>query len=108
MAAISAVDRFIGFISNVAGVDPGVLDNLNFDKTAIRYANDLGVPADLIRSDEEKQQMRESRAQAQQQAQQEQQMMEQAKVAPQALKTLSETEMTPDSILGQAAGALMQ
>ena len=108
MAAISAVDRFIGFISNVAEVDPGVLDNLNFDKTAIRYANDLGVPADLIRSDEEKQQMRESRAQAQQQAQQEQQMMEQAKVAPQALKTLSETEMTPDSILGQAAGALMQ
>lgn len=108
MAAISAVDRFIGFISNVAGVDPGVLDNLNFDKTAIRYANDLGVPADLIRSDEEKQQMRESRAEDQQKAQQEQQMMEQAKVAPQALKTLSETEMTPDSILGQAAGALMQ
>lgn len=108
MAAISAVDRFIGFISNVAGVDPGVLDNLNFDKTAIRYANDLGVPADLIRSDEEKQQMRESRAEDQRKAQQEQQMMEQAKVAPQALKTLSETEMTPDSILGQAAGALMQ
>lgn len=108
MAAISAVDRFIGFISNVAGVDPGVLDNLDFDKTATRYANDLGVPADLIRSDEEKQQIRESRAQAQQQAQQEQQMMEQAKVAPQALKTLSETEMTPDSILGQAAGTLMQ
>lgn len=108
MAAISAVDRFIGFISNVAGVDPGVLDNLDFDKTAIRYANDLGVPADLIRSDEEKQQMRESRAEDQQKAQQEQQMMEQAKVAPQALKTLSETEMTPDSILGQAAGALMQ
>lgn len=108
MAAISAVDRFIGFISNVAGVDPGVLDNLDFDKTAIRYANDLGVPADLIRSDEEKQQMRESRAEDQRKAQQEQQMMEQAKVAPQALKTLSETEMTPDSILGQAAGALMQ
>ena len=106
MSAIAAVDRYVAFLFNAATAKPEVLDNLDFDKMALHYANDLGVPGDLIRNEEEVQQMRESRAQDQQEAMQEQQMLEQAKIAPQALKTLNETEMSPDSILGRMAGVI--
>lgn len=108
MAATSAIDRFVAFLSNNAQLDPGSLDILSFDKTSTRYANDLGVPAELLRSEEEIQMIRESKAQAQQEEQKKLEMMEQAKIAPQALKTLSETNMDPDGILAKASGMLSQ
>ena len=108
MAAIGAVDRYMGFLSNMSAVDPQILDNIDMDKTAVRYASDLGVPAELMREEEAIAQIRQGRAQRQQEMQQREQAMAEAQVVPGAAKALSEAEPTPNNLLGQIAGAMAE
>ena len=78
MEEVYATEQYIMSMANVAGVDPTVLDNINFDAVATVTGSGRGVPQSIMRTADEVQQLRESRQKAQEeqaQAQQQQAMM---------------------------------
>lgn len=85
----AGIERLLGLVGNLVGVDRTVMDNINLDRTVIRYGSDLTVPPDLMNTDEERQTIRANRAQAEQQAQ----ALQLADAAAKGAKTLSETEV---------------
>jgi hypothetical protein len=68
MIGMSAVERTVGFITQVAAVDPSAMDKLDIDETIDRLADMTGVPPQMIRPTEEAVALREQRAQKQQAA----------------------------------------
>lgn len=71
----------INIVAPIMNADPKVLDNLDGDKV-LKYVFDImGVPAKVLRTDNDVQKLRESRAKAEEQVAQEQQQMHQAEVA---------------------------
>lgn len=87
---VNAIERTVGFAGNLAAVNPAVLDKIDFDQAVDEYASIQGVPQSLVRSDEDVEALRASRAQ-QEQAQQ---AMAMAQPAVQSAKVLSETKVT--------------
>jgi hypothetical protein len=66
-----AIDRLTGYIGGLAKAGaPEAFDKLNVDNAVERFGSLVGAPVEVIRSDEEVAQLRQSRAQAQQQASQ--------------------------------------
>lgn len=61
------VERFAGFLGNLAAASPDILDKIDMDQTADEYADMMGVPASIVRSDDEVKKLREGRR-AQEQA----------------------------------------
>lgn len=95
LVGIGGVERFAGFAGQVAGIDPGVLDKVNSDQMLDVYADITSLPPGIVRTDEEVQAIRDSRAQAQQAQAQQQQMVDAANAA----KTMSETDIQGDNAL---------
>lgn len=108
LVAASAIDRFTGLIGGLAkaqadaGEAPTVLDKLDFDQTADEYAEALGVPPTVVRSDEQVEQLREQRAQAAQ-AQATAAAAEPVSKVAKAAKDLSETQVQGRSVLDRMA-----
>lgn len=90
MLGIAGVDRFTGFVGQLAAADPSVLDKIKSDKVVDVYADMTSVPPNIVRSDDEVKLIRDQRAKAQQ-AQAQAQMM-QAQV--QNAQTLSQTPVS--------------
>ena len=65
MVSTAAVEQFVGFIGQVSAVFPEVLDTINPDQMADSYAEWIGVPPSMLHSQEERDRMREARAQRQ-------------------------------------------
>ena len=87
LIGITGVDRFTGFVSQMAQVDPSVLDKIKADKVVDVYADMTSVPPSIIRTDEEVSAIRDQRAQAQQQAA----AAQQAQTMAQTAQTMSQT-----------------
>jgi len=84
---VGAIESSIVSISQMAAVDPTVLDTVDMDAAARQIMEGRGAPASISRSPEAVSQLREQRAQAQQQAQQQQQQHELAqKTVPIAMQ----------------------
>lgn len=99
MKAISTggVERYAGFIGNLAGANPEVLDNFDMDAAAQEYADMVGVPARLVRPIEDVTKLREARSASQMQGEQMAAAQGAATVAKdgaQAAKLLSEADAT--------------
>ena len=77
--ATGAMERFSGFVGQMAAVKPDVLDKWDADETADQYADALGVPPSIVVSDDKVKAIREGRAAKQKQAEQAEMM---ATVAP--------------------------
>ncbi|MCR5564006.1 MAG: head-tail connector protein [Desulfovibrio sp.] len=73
LVSTSPLDQTMVFVSGLAKGAPDVLDNINTDVAVRMYADKLGAPASLLRSEEEVEVIRKQRAEAQQMAAQEQQ-----------------------------------
>jgi hypothetical protein len=106
-AGLTAIERFTGFIATAQAVDQRVLDKFDADQAADEYADILGVPPTIIRSDDEVAKLREARAQAEQAAQMAA-AAEPAMQATQAVKNLGDAnagggESALERMLGQAA-----
>lgn len=91
----ASMERIFGFVGNVAGAKPEVLDNIDADEAVREYAEILGGPPTLLRERSEVAEDRKKRAAAQQR----QEEMAQAAAAAQAgqqvaqgAKLLSETD----------------
>jgi hypothetical protein len=104
-----SMERFASFVGNMAAVKPGVLDKLDEDQSVDEYADMLGVPPSIVRSDDEVQEIRTQRAEAeraQQQAEQAVQATQAMQQGANAAKVLAETDGgnrqgTPNDILAR-------
>lgn len=97
---LGAMERTLGLLGNLSGAYPTALDKLNPDQFFDEYAEGAGVPASIIRTDDEVASIREDRAQ-QQQAQT---AMAAASQGADTAKVLSEARVSPDSLLSQLTG----
>lgn len=88
MVGLQSIDRFVGFVGNLAQVYAEGLDKVNFDQAIDSYGEGLGVDPNIVRTDDEALAIRQNRAA--QQAMQQQVMLEQeqAKTA----KTLADAD----------------
>jgi hypothetical protein len=98
------IERFNGFLGPVVGVVPSVLDVVDWDAQARKYAELTNQPNDMLRRPEEVDEIRAER-EAQEQAMRQIAMAEQG---AQAAKTLGDTKVTTDTALGQLMGQLGQ
>lgn len=86
------VESFLGTLSQVAAIKPGVLDKINEDKTVDVIARIKGVTPEILRSAEEVEAIREQRAQMEAAAmkmQAVQSMVGTAKVGTEAMKNVA-------------------
>lgn len=103
IASTSSIEQFIAFIGNIAGVNPNVLDVINFDETAYKYAESIGVDASILRSNQEIQQIRQEKQQAEQQANAQNEMATMASMASSLGNTPLNDQSKPsvlDSVIG--------
>ena len=100
MIAAPGVEQFVGFLGNLAGVSPEVLDKINIDAVVDEYGEILGVSPKIIRGEEDVAQIRQARAEAAQAAQQQEMMMQGA----QGAKLLSEAKLGGGSALDAMLG----
>lgn len=69
---VTAVQNLMINVAQMAQIDPTVMDNINLDHAVQICGDGLGVPLDVLRTEEEIAQLRQAK-QDQQQAMQEQQ-----------------------------------
>jgi hypothetical protein len=109
LVTTGAIDRYSSFIGGLAkfqadaGESVNVIDKFDIDQAADEYADALGVPPTIVRSDDQVAELRESRAQ-QQQAQQLAQAAQPAAQAAKAAKDLSQTEVNGRNVLEAMVG----
>jgi len=96
LVATGAVDRLVGFTSQVAQVWPEARHKVNASRAIDEYAESLGVDPSMIRSDDEVAAMAQAEAQQAAQAQ----AMASAQQGVDIAKTASETNMNEDNALG--------
>jgi hypothetical protein len=103
------IPEMLNFIQMTYQYDPSVIDNLNLDKTFQRFGDSLGVPADIMRTEEEIMMIREQRMLQQQalaEQQQQQQQMEQVGQASQAAKNVGSIDpQRLEQIISTVSGA---
>ena len=76
MGDVQAIERWVGALTQMAQLNPEVLDIVDFDAVANKLADRHGVPADVRHGMQEVEQKRMQRAQMQQQMMQQQAAME--------------------------------
>lgn len=101
---LGSLERFVGFVANVAQAKPEALDKLNVDQAIDSYAIMSGVSPTVVVPEEDVQATRQQRAQQQQQ----QQAMQMGMAAAQGAKTLSEAQTADPSVLSAMAGGVQQ
>lgn len=98
MVGTNAIDQLFGSVAIWAQTNPEVVDKIDYDQGVDQYAEMLGTPPNLVKSDQAVAQVRKSR----QQALAQQQALETAKMAADSGKVLSETKLNQDSALDEA------
>lgn len=101
-AANAGSDRALMWLNSAMQVNPEVADGANFDAWWRSKAEDGEVPADVVRSEEEIQELRAARQQAMAQQQQMAGMQQAAATA----KTLSDTSMDEGTALSAVANGM--
>ena len=101
LVGLGGVERFTGFISEVASVDAAVLDKINTDQLVDVYGDMTSIPPGIVRSDEAVEEMRQQRAEMQAQ----QAKMEQIQQAAGTAQTLSQTNTGEGNALSDILAA---
>lgn len=99
LVGATAIERTAEFVSVLAPTNPEVVDKLDFDETIDQYGEIVGIPPNMIRSDDDVAEIRRQRAEQQQQIAQQ----EQALAAIEGAKGLSEIPLDGDNALNSIA-----
>lgn len=97
MVGLGSIERFAGFMGNMASANPEVMDKWNLDETIDEYGEMIGLSPKIINSKEEVAAVRAQRAKAQQAAQQ----MQMAEQGAKAAATLSQADVSGDNALAK-------
>jgi hypothetical protein len=98
----ASMESTAAFAMNLAQANPDAIDKIDMDQMIDEHSKAKGAPPKVIRSDDDVAEIREMR----QQQMAQQQAMEQANMAAQGAKTLSEMDVSPDNALGLMSGAV--
>lgn len=93
MSGLTAIEQGIAFVGQTAQLDPRVVNRVDFSDAVAKYLDRIGVPATMVRSEEEYQQIIEQQQKAEEAAQQqaiEAQQAQQAAPLAQAAKNLTD------------------
>lgn len=97
LTGITGIERFMSFAGQMAQANPAVLDKVDFDQALDEYGSMVGIPPSIVKDDTMVQAEREARAKQQAIAQQSAMAAQNAQTA----KSLSETEITDENVLGK-------
>ena len=97
LVGISGIERFSGFVAQVAGLNPEVLDKYDLDQAIDVYGDITSIPPSLIRTDDKVAQIRQQRAKAQQA----QMAPEQALQATGAIRNLAASNLKDENALSE-------
>lgn len=95
---IGNIERFVGFVGNVAGMKPEALDRIDIDEVIEEYAEGVAIPPQLVTSREQAMQERQARAEQQQRAEQ----MQAINLNSDTARNLSQTDVGGESALTRA------
>lgn len=95
LLSTTGLERISAFTGNLAQLKPDVLDKLDTDQLVDEYADSLGVPPSVVRTDEDVAATRQARAKAQEQ----QAAMAKLEQGATAAKTLSDTSLESGNAL---------
>lgn len=101
MVDIGGIERLWGFAGQIAQAEPSVLDKMDADQSIDEYADRVGVPPGIVRSDDQVLELRKKKQEIQEKAAQQASMVPMAKAA----KDLSQANVTEDNALAQVTGA---
>ena len=99
----AGIERLAGFIGNLAGAIPEVLDKFNSDNAVDSYADMLGVPPNVVNSNDQVQALRQAKAKAQAQ-QQAMANMPNVKAGADAASTIASTVAANPQLAGGGGG----
>lgn len=108
VAGLTNIEQFYAFLMNLAQANPNVIDKLNFPETVNRYADMLGTPVAILRTDDEYEKIQQEKAEKQaqmEQLQQAKQVADMAAPAAQAAKNAAEAAQDGNPALQQLMGA---
>jgi len=100
---VGQIERGLGFVGNLAGAAPDIMDNIDTDEAVREYNDRLGVPAKIMRDKGQVDELRAKRAQQQQMAQAAA-MMPAVKDGADAARLLSETNAGGQPVLDTLLG----
>jgi len=100
--AIGGIENCARFLGGLAGVFPSVVDKFDADQAMDEYADATGVPPGIILSDDKVAAIRADK----EKAAQGQAAIAAAGQGAELGQTLSQTEVTPDNMLGQILGGV--
>lgn len=102
LVGVAGTERFFSFVGNAAAAFPQALDKINIDEAVDEYGDMMGVSANIIRTDEATQALREQKAADAQKQQMAAQIPDLAKAA----QNLSGADLSTDNVLSRVlAGA---
>lgn len=96
LSGTTGIEQTLAFAGNLAGLNPEVLDKIDFDESVDLFGDGVGAPPAIIRSDEAVAAIRALRRQQQQAAA----LNEMAAIAAGTAKDLSDAEPTDENMLG--------
>ena len=109
MADVPAIEKTMAFMGNLAGINPEIVDNIDFDKALREFGSKNGAPELIFKAEEEVQELRQQRAEQQAQQQQAEQMAQMAKPVKdsvEAAKLLADTPNTAGASLYDIFGGM--
>jgi hypothetical protein len=102
MIGVTSIEQTVSFVGNLAAVRPDVTDKLDFDEAVDQYADMVGAPPKIIRSDDKVAKIRQEKAKQQQNAA----MQQQLAAGAQSAKVLSETDLGSNNALNALMGQI--
>jgi hypothetical protein len=99
LLGVSAVERLVSFVGNLAAAKPESLDKLNVDKIVDDYADMLGTAPGLLLTDDEVASLRNARAQAAAEQRQQEMAAQQGPDMAKSAELLSRTDVGGTSAL---------
>lgn len=100
MVGVGTIEQLLSFAGNIAGVNPQVLDKIDFDEAIDQFSTAIGSPPKIVKSDDVVAGIREQRV-AQQEAAQRQEMAAQM---AQGAELMSRTKLNTGSALDRLMG----
>lgn len=102
MVGTTSIEQTAAFVGRIASAAPEVMDKLDAEETVDQYAELVGAPPKMIRTDDQVAELRAKRAQAQQA----QALLAAGESAASTGKTLAETKVGTNSALDALTGNL--
>lgn len=101
---VGSIERTLGMVGNIAAIHPEALDKIDFDQAVDEYADRVGAPPSIVRSDDMVAQIRAQRAEQQRAQQIAEQGAPALQQGAEAAKLLSETDVNAPSLLSAITG----